>query len=439
MELATMAKKTLSNNISLLSASVALALTAGTAQASFGNLGTTFGLSPVDIASAQSFSLFNSQSSAAYYNPSALAAADQGEMYVGLLSATPDITAGEQTFDEATQPILAGMNVNVTNLFNFSYPIYFGLIAGIENYGTEMMAFSSSTSETGQLANYGEKPLFVAASGSIQIIPGFTIGGGAQVSLHADATMSLESELDGTASGNESVGVAAEPVLTPIAGVTLDFGRMLCGSDKSCAGNGITFAAAFRGESYGQANIKAGATITKTVSDLPINLLTYDAYQPDIISAGIRIKAGMVSFAISAEQQKWSDLNDLMLNDTVKDQASVGFEDIIIPRAGIELNFNDTIKLMAGASYEVSPLNPDKATLDVNYLSADKLVVGAGFSYFHKGTGLSAYPWQIDLAYQLQVLDPTDHIISHQDSANNSSVELEGTVSTIALSFTTKF
>ncbi|SQD80391.1 conserved protein of unknown function, might belong to Aromatic hydrocarbon degradation membrane protein [Moritella yayanosii] len=119
----------------------------------------------------------------------------------------------------------------------------------------------------------------------------------------------------------------------------------------------------------------------------------------------------MVSFAISAEQQKWSDLNDLMLNDTVKDQASVGFEDIIIPRVGIELNFNDTIKLMAGA----------------------------GFSYFHKGTGLSVYPWQIDLAYQLQVLNPTDHIISHQDSENNSSVELEGTVSTISLSFTTKF
>jgi len=439
MELATMTKKTLSNNISLLSIAVALALTAGTAQASLGNLGTTFGLSPVDIASAQSFSLFNSQSSAAYYNPSALAATDQGEMYLGLLSGTPDMTAGDQTFDDATQPILAGMNVNVTNLFNFSYPIYFGLIAGIENYGTEMMAFSSATSGTGQLANYGEKPLFVAASGSIQIIPGLTIGGGAQVSLHADADMSLESELDGTASGNERVAVAAEPVITPIAGVTLDLGRMACGSDKSCAGNGIAFAAAFRGESYGQANIKAAATITQTVSDLPIKLLTYDAYQPDIISAGVRIKAGMVSLAFSAEQQKWSDLNDLMLGDTVKDQASVGFEDIIIPRAGIELNFNDTIRLMAGASYEKSPLDADKATLDVNYLSADKLVVGAGFSYFHKGTGLTAYPWQIDFAYQLQVLNPTDHTISHHDSANNYSVELEGTVSTISLSFATKF
>ncbi|MDX2320163.1 MAG: hypothetical protein QNK26_06130 [Moritella sp.] len=434
-----MTKKTLSNNTFLLSVSVALALSAGSAQASLGNLGTTFGLSPVDIASAQSFSLFNSQSSAAYYNPSALAATDRGEMYVGLLSATPDITAGEQAFDEATQPILAGMNVNVTNLFNFSYPVYFGLIAGIENYGTEMMAFSSKTSPTGQLANYGEKPLFVAASGSIQIIPGLTIGGGAQVSLHADANMSLESELDGTSAANENVAVAAEPVITPIAGITLDIGRMMCGSDKGCAGNGITFAAAFRGESYGQANIKAAATITQTVSDLPINLLTYDAYQPDIISAGIRFKAGMVSLAVSAEQQNWSDLNTLMLSDTVKDQASVGFEDIIIPRAGIEFNFNDTIKLMAGASYEVSPLDPDKATLDVNYLSADKLVMGAGFSYFHKGTGLTAYPWQIDLAYQLQVLDPTDHTISHQDSASNSSVELEGTVSTISLSFATKF
>ncbi|MFT5806031.1 MAG: long-chain fatty acid transport protein [Moritella dasanensis] len=439
MELAPMTKKILSNNISLLAASVAFALTAGTAQANMGNLGTTFGLSPVDIASAQSFSLFNSQSSAAYYNPSALATAGKGEMYVGLLSATPDITAGEQTFDEATQPILAGMNVDVSNLFNFSYPIYFGLIAGIENYGTEMMAFSSETSDTGQLANYGEKPLFVAASGSIQIVPGLTIGGGAQVSLHADAAMNLESELDGTAAGNESVTITAEPVITPIAGITLDLGRMLCGTAASCSGNGITFAAAFRGESYGQANIKAAATITQTVTDLPINLLTYDAYQPDIISAGVRIKAGIVSFAFSAEQQNWSDLNALMLNDTVKDQASVGFEDIIIPRAGIELNFNDTVKLMAGASYEVSPLDPDKATLDVNYLSADKLVVGAGISYFHKGTGLTAYPWQIDLAYQLQVLDPTNHTITHQDNSADSSVELEGTVSTISLSFATKF
>ena len=45
-----MAKKIPSNKITLLSVSVALALTAGTAQASLGNLGSTFGLSPVDIA-----------------------------------------------------------------------------------------------------------------------------------------------------------------------------------------------------------------------------------------------------------------------------------------------------------------------------------------------------------------------------------------------------
>jgi long-chain fatty acid transport protein len=439
MELATMTKKTLSKNVSLLSASVALALTAGTAQASMGNLGSTFGLTPVDIASAQSFSLFNSQSSAAYYNPSALSATDQGEMYLGLLSATPDITAGDKSFDEATQPLVAGMNINVTSLFNFSYPIYFGLIAGIENYGSEMMAFNSETSVDGQLANYGEKPLFVAASGSIQILPGFHVGAGAQVSLHANAAMGLETELDGSAAGNETVAVAAEPVITPIAGITLDFGRMFCGYDRTCAGNGISFAAAYRGESYGQAIIVAGASIPDVVANLPINLTTYDAYQPDIISAGVKVKAGIFSIAVSAEQQNWSDLNDLMAGDTVKDQANVGFEDIIIPRAGVELNFNDSLKLMAGASYEESPLDPEKATVNVNYLSADKLVVGAGISYHHKGTGLTAYPWQVDLAYQLQILNPTDHIVSHEDSANDSTVELEGTVSVISLSFATKF
>ncbi|QUM90654.1 outer membrane protein transport protein [Moritella sp. 36] len=434
-----MTKKTFFNNISFLSVPVILVLSTGGVQASLGNLGSTFGLTPVDIASTQSFSLFNSQSSAAYYNPAALSATDQGELYLGYLSATPSITAGDQKFDDVTQPILVGMNVNVTNLFNFSYPIYFGLIAGIENAGSEMMAFSSATSETGQLLNYGEKPLFVAASGSIQIIPGLTIGGGAQVSLHADAAMSLESELDGTSPANENVAVSAKPVMTPVGGVMLDFGRMACGSDKSCAGNGITLAAAYRGESYGQTNIKALATITQTVSELPINLLTYDAYQPDTISAGIRVKAGMVSVVLSGEQQKWSSLNDLMLGDAVKDQASVGFKNINIPRAGIELNFNDTFKLMAGASYEKSPLDADKATLDVNYLSADKKVFGAGFSYFHKGTGLTAYPWQIDLAYQYQKLKRTDHIIKHQDRENDKPVKLDGSVSTIALSFSTKF
>lgn len=436
-----MTKSNLSKNVSLLSVSVALALSAGSVNASMGNLGSTFGLTPVDIASAQSFSLFNSQSSAAYYNPAALSATDQGEMLVGFLSAIPDMTAGDQNFDEGTQPIIAGMNVNVTSLFNFSYPIYFGLIAGIENYGTEMMAFKSQTSEDGQLFQTGEKPLFVAASGSIQLLPGINIGGGAQVSLHADAKMSLKSELDGTPKGGEYVAVAAEPAITPIAGVTIDFGRMFCGYDKSCAGNGIALAASYRGESYGQAVIGAQAYIPNVVAGLPIDLKTYDAYQPDIITAGIRLKTGVLSVALSAEQQKWSSLNDIILEDTVKDQAfnmNPGFEDIIIPRVGVELNFADTVKVMAGGSYEESPLDPEKATVEVNYLSADKFVFGAGLSYFHKGTGLTAYPWQIDLAYQLQVLAPTDHTIVDSDN-NFETVELEGTVSTIALSFATKF
>ncbi|AOY88969.1 hypothetical protein BKP64_12790 [Marinobacter salinus] len=42
------------------------------AAASMGNIGTTYGVMPVDVATAQSLSMFNDQVSATYYNPAYL-------------------------------------------------------------------------------------------------------------------------------------------------------------------------------------------------------------------------------------------------------------------------------------------------------------------------------------------------------------------------------
>ena len=56
-----------------------------TANASMGNIGTTYGVLPSDLASAQALSLFNSQVSATYYNPAYLAQDDRGELTTGLL------------------------------------------------------------------------------------------------------------------------------------------------------------------------------------------------------------------------------------------------------------------------------------------------------------------------------------------------------------------
>ena len=53
------------------------------AMGSMGNIGTTYGVLPFDLATAQALSLFNSQTSATYYNPAYLASDTRGELTGG--------------------------------------------------------------------------------------------------------------------------------------------------------------------------------------------------------------------------------------------------------------------------------------------------------------------------------------------------------------------
>jgi hypothetical protein len=59
--------------------------------ASMGNIGTTYGVLPSDLASAQALSMFNSQVSATYYNPAYLAKDSRGELTTGLLHADHEL------------------------------------------------------------------------------------------------------------------------------------------------------------------------------------------------------------------------------------------------------------------------------------------------------------------------------------------------------------
>lgn len=76
----------------------ALLLGPAVSSASMGNLGTTYGVLPTDLASAQALSMFNSQVSAAYYNPAYLARDMRGELTAGLLHADHDLKADSQNF-----------------------------------------------------------------------------------------------------------------------------------------------------------------------------------------------------------------------------------------------------------------------------------------------------------------------------------------------------
>jgi len=148
------------------------------ALASMGNIGTTYGVLPSDIASAQALSLFNDQVSATYYNPAALAKDPRGELTTGLMHAEHELRAkslggadapirnGDVLQDSPSQQILLGMKTDLTSLTQYNHPIYFGLMLGVEKYGEEMLAFDSSTSQQGQYFEYGRQPLFLNLGGA---------------------------------------------------------------------------------------------------------------------------------------------------------------------------------------------------------------------------------------------------------------------------------
>src|SRR5690606_27525923 len=74
----------------------ALLLAPAIACANMGNLGTTYGVMPSDVATVQALSMFNTQVSTAYYNPAFLARDTRGEMTAGLMHADPNLKADSQ-------------------------------------------------------------------------------------------------------------------------------------------------------------------------------------------------------------------------------------------------------------------------------------------------------------------------------------------------------
>ena len=439
----------------LISLSVAIySLLSLSANASTGNLATTYGLLPSDISSAQAFSLFNTQSSAAYYNPASLASSDHGELTLGLLHASPSLTAtsnggdnppvrsGDVLNNTNTESVLLGMKTNLTSLTKFKTPVYVGLIAGIESYGTEMLAFDSTTSKEGQFMQYGQKPLFIAVSGGMEAIPGLNLGLGLRVTLHASATMNLETDLGGNTS-NEELSVSAEPVLIPLFGMTADLDTLICDKKTDCWADGLSTAISIRGSSNTQTTVESTAVIPGTIPEpgLPLNVTALDAYQPIIVSTGAQYRFNSkIDFAATLEYQNWSSLTEELKSDTIYDQADLSFSDIIVPRLGAKYAYSKDLNLISGFSYDISPL--DNGTSDnVNLFDNDRMVFAAGVNYFMRDTQWLAFPLRLDAAYQYHHLLERDFTLTASDAPVSpyESVTTGGNVHVFSMSVSMNF
>lgn len=435
----------------LLAGAAALASTHSFA--AMGNIATTYGLLPGDVASAQGLSLFNADASAVYYNPSYLVADPRGELTAGLLYAdhnveanslggsAPMVRQGNELPIDPSKQVLLGLKTNLSSLTKAEHPLYLGVMLGVEKYGQTMLAFDSGTSLQGQYFQYGRQPLFLAVGGGTSLFRGVDAGLSFRVTLHADATLTSNSNLAGQTE-YENLSVNAKPVLKPIAGVTVNWGEMLC-PDSECALGHWETALSYRAYSNTQTKVTANAVIPQTVPapGLSLAISTLDAYQPNIYALGFQYKGENFRGGLTAEWQQWSKLAGEMRDDTVRDQANLSFKDIVIPRLAGEFRLNPHFSLTAGLAFQPAILESDRS-LDVNYLDNDRYILGLGASAEFREPWIFAFPVRLDVGYQLHYLkDRQFELTSTQTNggAPYETLETGGTVHTFVGSMTLKF
>ncbi|MBA3980307.1 MAG: aromatic hydrocarbon degradation protein [Alcanivorax sp.] len=397
--------------------------------ASMGNIGTTYGVTPLDIGTAQAMSMFNSGVAATYYNPAYLARDRRGQLSLGILSANTDIDVrtdfassfaperdGTGLGAGRTEHVLIGMKTDMSDLFSTDRALVLGLMAGIEEYGTEMLGFSANTSDSGQYFRYGSQPLFLNIGVGANIAPGIDVGASLRVTLEADADLVLESTPGGVTS-NEQIAVSAKPVLSPILGLTVNWGEV-SGAQEGSWQSRIETALTYRKKTASRADIDALAVIPGLIdAGLGLALSTLHAFQPEIYAAGISYADGDLRLSAVAELQRWSQLEREFATDTVRDQADMRFEDVLIPRLGMSYRASPVLTVVSGLSYERSPLDRDES-LGVNYFDNDRVVLGLGGSIeFAEVPGFN-YPMRLDVAYQYQ------HLIERKFDLTSENINL---------------
>ena len=419
------------------------------ASASMGNIGTTYGVMPVDVATAQSLSMFNEHVSATYYNPSYLTSDERGELTGGILHAEQELRSsrsdadGDIISDSPSQHVLIGMKTNLASLTRFDHPIYLGFIAGVEKYGKEMLAFSSETSETGQYLQYGKEPLFLNIGGATPLWRGISGGFSVRVTLEAAAQLDAVSTLGGETSG-ERLAVNAEPSLKSILGTTIKWGDTFC-PDSDCFLDGWESAITYRTKSSASTSVDSNIIVTQTIPDpgLSLAVATIDSFQPETFAIGTQYKGDGWRIGGSIEQQNWSELEDEFAGDTIKDQEDVSaanrirFDDILVPRIGAEYQLSRHFAVRGGLAYEESPLKTTRNP-ELNYLDTDKIVAGLGISATYERTRVLAYPVRLDIGYQYQQLQDRDFTIVDYDG-NEQQATADGDVHVISGSITLKF
>ncbi len=440
---------------SSLRVAVLCALFPTAAWASQGTIATNFGLLPQDVATAQGLSMFSNQPSAVYYNPAYLARDRKGAVSASFLFTEQDIearpnnfpadndpnrirlTGGDDVVNRSNYNVVLGFKTDLSTMLKSNRAMVLGFVLGAERTGERLLSFDSRQSAAGQSLRYGQQSLFLTAGAGLNIVEGLDVGAAARITLAASAELDALVVPGGNPDSTvrrPALVLSAKPSIQPIVSANLNFGDMLCPAQTArerrlnlpqpdCLWRGIEAALTWRYESSVDTAVNATAAVnnlTDPSAPLPLVVNTLDSYQPEIFTAGVHYNFynGRVGFV--AEYQMWSQLNDNFAQDTVRRGANLQFEDVFVPRLAAEYRLNKVFSLLAGVSYEQSPLLNTRS-LNVNFVDSDRIVVGLGFSYLIEKALFLSQPVRMDFAYQYHHLLDRDFLLVSDVGASTTA------------------
>jgi hypothetical protein len=430
------------------------------ALAGAGDAASTYGLGPVNAGSAQALSAFEPGAWAVYYNPAAMARDPEGEFGVVVQNGEQELRAeslggpapatreDDVLSDTRSELVLLGIKTRIAGASeaDSSRPMYLGLNVGVDEYTSNILPFQANTSEKGQFLRYESQPLYLAFGGAVgDLVQGIDFGFSARLSLSANANLEAVSDLAGN-TDSEKLSLEGEPSLSPSAGLNIRMSELFCGS-SSCMPfglDGLETALYWRDSSDYEVSVNANVVVPGVIPEpgLDLALSTVDSFQPEVFGGGFLLPVGDFDFVASFEQQKWSELEDKFAGDTVRNQADLRFDDVMVPRVGIRYQWSDRLRLFGGVAQQDSPLKSTRSQ-DVNYLDTDKTVLGLGLGYRVKQAPLVDAPLELSLGYQYQKFDERKFELTSINSPTDpepfETVRADGEIHVISASAAVKF
>ncbi|MBU0993904.1 MAG: hypothetical protein KJ737_15525 [Proteobacteria bacterium] len=211
--------------------------------------------------------------------------------------------------------------------------------------------------------------------------------------------------------GQAKMDMTIEPNI--LFGSYLDLGKLIKRVD------GLYVGFSYRGESI--LEIYPFSTIGQVeLGNVPLNmtLALTDYYQPEMFTIGTAFYTGLITLSFDLEYQRWSGFRLSKPMAAVFSDEPVDFDDIWIPRIGLEVNACGQMSFLMGYYYQASFV-PDKAVDGaMNFLDNDKHVCSLGISMALPSLSIMKGHTELNLGYQLQYLVERDVTKNSPDSYN---------------------